>query len=66
MPLAFCGKALKQSVALMLATFVADAGMRLIDNHKGGARPSKIVPATVGLDLVQADDRTGIGFEEAL
>ena len=66
MPFAFCGKALKQTKALVLATFIADAGMRLIDNDEGRASSGKIVPATVSLYVIEADDSKRICLEQAL
>ena len=60
------GEAFEKLETLMSAAISADAGMRLINDHKGRARPGKFVAATVSLDIVQADDSVRISFKQAL
>ena len=44
----------------------ADAGVRLVDDDEGRAGPREAVAAPLGLDVVEADHRVGMGVEQRL
>ena len=57
----------RQKLEALLPPLVrADAGMRFVDDNEIRAAPGEAFAALLGLDVVEADDREGIGIEQGL
>ena len=63
MPLAIIRKTFQQLETLLPALVCADAGVRFVDHDEGRARSRKTFAASVGLDVIEADDRVRVGVE---
>ena len=60
------GQTLQQRKPQLLAFTAGSAGMGLIDDHEIGTSTGEAISAFLGLDVVETDDRKGIGLEKAL
>src|SRR6516162_10285764 len=64
MPVRRSGEPLQQLMALMAALARRSAGMRLVDDDELRAGTKELAAALLALDVVEADDREGVGGKD--
>jgi len=64
-PLGRIGQVPQEVVALVLALPIADAGVRLVDDHEVGTMVEEVRAALLALDVIEADDGVWVHLEKA-
>ena len=65
-PLRVLREPLQQLETLLLAFVGAHTSVGFVNDHEVGTGPREPLPALLGLDVIEADNRVGVGVEEGL